>query len=206
MNISGKDNLWIGLFTHLDSVTRATLELLLQLKGMGFTEHGKEYFVPESKFKTLNKLVKNREVRVGGNAGNAAYFLGKIGIDCVLSSPKRPPELMTFFETLPVYFYGVRKKTAETARRKDDPSYEHLIIELFKPLSNECRTIISWDPVTRNGLLDSGFWEKIGGKPLTAQRSSRKIGSALITLLGLARTHITTIIYNDSFFIVFKFF
>ena len=51
--------------------------------------------------------------------------------------------------------------------------------------------------------IHSGFWEKIGGKPLPAQRNSRKLGSALITLLGLARSHITTIIYNDSFFIVF---
>jgi hypothetical protein len=51
--------------------------------------------------------------------------------------------------------------------------------------------------------IHSGFWEKIGGKPLPAQRNTRKIGSALITLLGLARTRIATIIYNDFFFVVF---
>lgn len=152
--------IWVGLFTHLDSVFRATLDLLLKLKGMGITEHGKEYFVDETKFRTLEKLMPGRELRVGGNAGNAAYFLGNLGVECNLSAPIRPEALMQFFNDLPVYFWGVRRKNAKTAR-KDDPAFEHLVLELFPPLSKYRRTIISWDPMTMGGQLDEGFWGKM---------------------------------------------
>ena len=151
---------WIGLFSHIDSVSRGTLDLLLQLKGMKITEHGKEYFVDKTQFKTIRTLMKTRETRVGGNAGNAAFFLGNLGIECVLSAPKRPKELMGFFDRLPVFFWGIRKKRAKSAV-KDDPVHEHIVIELFPPLSNSKRTVISWDPVTVEGQLDVGFWKKM---------------------------------------------
>jgi hypothetical protein len=153
----GGRDVWIGLFTHVDSVSRGTLDLLLQLKGLGITEHGKEYFVDETKFRTIDKLIERRSMRVGGNAGNAAYFLGKLGVGCNLSAPVRPAQLMEFFHGLPVSFWGTQRKNAEIAAR-DDPSFEHLVIELFPPLSNYKRTIISWDPMTREGWLDQGFW------------------------------------------------
>lgn len=160
MNILGSGGVWVGLFSHIDSVSRASLELLLKLKGIGIKEQGKEYFVDESTFKTIDKLMKNRELRVGGNAGNAAYFLGSLGIECNLSAPVRPKELMAFFQDLPVFFWGVRRKRAKMAI-KDDPPYEHIVLELFPPLSSFKRTIISWDPMTMGGQLDMGFWEKM---------------------------------------------
>lgn len=151
---------WVGLFTHLDSVSRASVELLLQLKGLGIEEHGKEYFVDEEKFRRIDKLLDGRELRVGGNGGNAAHFLGRLGVECELSAPIRPPRLMRFFHKLPVFTWGVSRKNAEIAAR-DDPSFEHLVIELFPPLSDYRRTIISWDPMTREGWLDEGFWENM---------------------------------------------
>jgi len=154
------NDIWVGLFAHVDSVARATLELLLKLKGLGIEEHGKEYFVDETKFRTVDRMIPGRERRVGGNGGNAAYFLGKLGVKCNLSAPVRPEALMKFFYDLPVYFWGVRKKRAKSAGR-DDPVPEHIVIELFPPLSNYRRTIISWDPMTMEGWLDEGFWARM---------------------------------------------
>lgn len=157
---------WVGLFAHLDSVSRASVELLLQLKGLGIEEHGREYFVDEARFRTIDKLLDGRELRVGGNGGNAARFLGELGVECELSAPIRPPELMRFFHGLPVFTWGVSRKNAEIAARGDDPSFEHLVLELFPPLSDYKRTIISWDPMTREGWLDEGFWKNMDGGTL----------------------------------------
>jgi len=156
----GQKPMYIGLFSHLDSVSRASLETLLKLKGIGIKEHGKEYFVDKTKFKTIKSFIKTSETKVGGNAGNAAYFLGNLGIECTLSAPSRPKELMDFFRDLPVIFEGVRQKTASSAIR-DDSLYEHLSLELFPPLSNFKRTIISYDDMTKNGEVDQSFWSKM---------------------------------------------
>ncbi|MBR9680737.1 MAG: hypothetical protein GOU98_02840 [Candidatus Altiarchaeota archaeon] len=160
MGSIGQKPLWIGLFTHLDSVSRATLDILLKLKGMGIKEHGKEYFVTKTTFNTLKKFINVSETRVGGNAGNAAYFLGKLGISCHLSAPYRPKELMKYFDDLPVSFHGVREKTSKSAIR-DDPIYEHISLELFPPLSQFKRTILSWDDMTTEGHIDKSFWSKM---------------------------------------------
>ena len=159
MNIPSK-GIWVGLFAHIDSVTRGTLDLLLELKKMGIKEHGKEHFVSEAKFRKINGLVEMREWRVGGNAGNAALFLGNLGVECNLSAPTRPKMLMEFFDGLPVFVWGLRRKAAKMSG-KNDPAYEHLVIELFPPLSESGRTIISWDPMTKEGQLDAGFWENM---------------------------------------------
>ncbi len=161
MNIPDKNDIWIGLFTHLDSVARGSLDLLLKLKGMGIEEHGKEYFIDDSTFKTINKILTTTETQVGGNAGNAAFFLGNLGLDCNLSAPFRPERLMNFYAGLPVYFWGARRKTATAGIRKKDPCFEHIVIKLFKPLSNKGRTILSFDEMTQKGELDKGFWEKM---------------------------------------------
>lgn len=159
MTIS-RQEIWVGLFAHIDSVARGTLELLLELKKIGITDHGKEYTVSETKFKKINKIIESREWRVGGNGGNAAHFLGNLEIECNMSAPIRPKKLMKFFYDIPVYFWGTRRKGAKSAQR-NDPEFEHLVIELFPPLSNEERTIISWDPITRDGKLDEPFWNNM---------------------------------------------
>jgi hypothetical protein len=52
--------------------------------------------------------------------------------------------------------------------------------------------------------IHSGFWAKMGGKALPKQRGSRRIKQAVITLRDLARTPITTITYDDYFFVFFE--
>ncbi len=151
-------NIWVGLFAHLDLIVRPSPEDLLRLRGMGFSDPNREYFITEEEYKTVGSFLKVRSVEVGGNAGNMAYFLGNLGVECNLSAPVRPRSLTRLFDGLPVFVWNHRRKRMEDAARRD-PEFAHIILEILPPLVNEgARMILTWDRMVREGWHDPGFF------------------------------------------------
>ncbi len=154
-------NIWLALFAHLDIEAVPSVEDLLRLRGMGFSDFNREYFIDEQTFNTLRKFLRIRSVDVGGNAGNMAYFLGKLGVESNLSAPVRPRELTELFKGLPVYVWNHRRKLLSRASR-EDPAFAHIVLELRPPYTKEgARMIFTWDEMVTEGRIDFAFWEHV---------------------------------------------
>ncbi|MBR9681426.1 MAG: hypothetical protein GOV00_01365 [Candidatus Altiarchaeota archaeon] len=150
-------NLWLGLFSHIDIICRPDVDKLLQLRGLGLDKVGKEYLLESTEMDMVAKILKAGEEWVGGNAGNAAYFLGNLGIECNLSMPSRFSTLSVLFKDLPVYVFGIRRKAAVDAARKD-AVVAHWIAEVAPPLAKEPDRIIFTPANSHSNWYDEGFF------------------------------------------------
>lgn len=154
----------MGLFTHLDRICRPNEDKLLKLRGLGYDTLGKEYLLEVDEMELVRKVLHAGADEVGGNAGNAAFFLGHLGLECDLAAPSRFPALTTLFEGLPVYVWGIRRKLLATSAKPRDPEIVHWIVEVKPPLVEEAgRMIFTHDPMTREGWLDGGFFNNLRG-------------------------------------------
>ncbi len=153
-------DLWLGLFSHIDIICRASIDKMLQLRGLGLDEVGREYILDQEGMDRVADILKAGEEWVGGNAGNAAYFLGKLGLECSLSMPRRFNMLSSLFKGLPVYVYGIRRKMASDAAR-NDPAIIHWIVELAPPLAKEPGRIIFTPKHSHENWHDAGFFNNM---------------------------------------------
>jgi ADP-dependent phosphofructokinase/glucokinase len=111
---------------------------------------GKEFLISEKVYSELNSLFPKRETRLGGNGNNMGRALLSTGLDPLVSYPIRPKKLMHASPDFRVALEN-RFVTPKKAIR-NEPEYDHVIFE-FK---ND-RHILSWDPMTSQGIFDYDF-------------------------------------------------
>jgi ADP-dependent phosphofructokinase/glucokinase len=112
---------------------------------------GKEYLISEDVYVKFRSILKDRELRIGGNGFNMAQMLFMAGINPIVSYPSRSRKLMQFSPKFRVV-EGESLKTPLDAVRLIDQDYEHIIVEMEKT-----RHILSWDPITSQGIFDNDF-------------------------------------------------
>ncbi len=162
-----------GLYSHWDSVVKINQDILNWIKEaykekpkdsildsmeeVAYTideatkSGGKEFLITEDVYNRLNQFFLKREFRIGGNGFNMGNMLFLSGLTPVVSFPARTKRLMEASPAFKVVLNDELKKPKE-AMRIADVDYDHIIIEL-----ENSRHILSWDPITSQGLFDYDF-------------------------------------------------
>ena len=162
-----------GLYSHWDSIVKINEDILNwvkktykekpksvvlnSLEEVAYTinealeKGGKEFLISKYVYDRLNQFFSKREFRIGGNGYNMGNMLFLSGITPVVSYPIRSKKLMENSPEFRVILKDKLKKPKE-AIRETDPDYDHIIIEL-----KNSRHILSWDPMTFQGIFDYDF-------------------------------------------------
>jgi len=162
-----------GLYSHWDSVVKINENVLNWIKkaykekprgvvlnsleevsytiNEALEKEGKEFLISEDVYNRLNQFFLKREFRIGGNGYNMGNMLFLSGLVPVVSYPIRPKKLMESSPEFKVVLKDELKKPKETIRITD-LDYDHIIIEL-----ENSRHILSWDPMTSQGIFDYDF-------------------------------------------------
>lgn len=162
-----------GLYSHWDSVVKISEDILDWVKKaykekpkgsilnsmeeVAYTidnaikNGGKEFLITEDVYNRLNQFFMKREFRIGGNGFNMGNMLFLSGLVPVVSFPTRSKKLMESCPEVKVVMNDRLNRPKEVMRIADI-DYDHIIIEL-----ENSRHILSWDPVTSQGLFDYDF-------------------------------------------------
>jgi len=120
--------------------------------------YGKEVTISKKEFGRMFLKIEEGEIRIGGNAGNAAIALNDLGYKVILSCPCRNELLMRLLQIYKNIFVCKGKKEVRPINAiEKHPLYLHLI---FKK-GNE-RAIFTYDEISENFVLDQDFWNNIG--------------------------------------------
>ncbi|MBR9679835.1 MAG: hypothetical protein GOU99_02170 [Candidatus Altiarchaeota archaeon] len=174
--------IYLGLFTHIDLVARGTLDRLIELKKLAISEPGKEYFVTKRTFEKAKKIFPYYEKRIGGNAGNAAYFLNQLGVEHIVAMPVKSRETLQLLGPHSLVFNRGLKQAMNI--KSSQPAIEHLAIEIpLNLVEGGGRILVSSDKMTREMMLDKEFMKKtehgllfLSGFHLINKKHKYKIG------------------------------
>jgi len=161
-----------GLYSHWDSIIRIDKEILKWIKNSegvrpnnivlnsleeviytlkeSIKNGDSESLITKKVYNELNSLFPKRELRTGGNGNNMGRALFDLGLMPLVSYPIRPEKLMKASPNFRVAVGNEFKTPKETIR--NDPEYDHIIFE-----SNKWRNILSWDPMSSQGIFDKDF-------------------------------------------------
>jgi ADP-dependent phosphofructokinase/glucokinase len=160
-----------GLYSHWDSIIKVNKDVLKWIKNSKETipknvvlnsmqevayilknsNGDTESLISKKVYNNLSSLFQKRELRTGGNGNNMGRTLFELGITPLVSYPIRPEKLMENSPKFKVAL-GNKLKTPKESIRRNDPAYDHIIFE-----SNKWRNILSWDPMSSQGIFDKDF-------------------------------------------------
>jgi len=164
---------FLGLFTNLDSVIRdfdiskfegikpsQPTGSILNKKGEVLQvlkqNQDSEHIITKEIFDFLKTKFLG-EIKIGGNAGNAALALSELGIPCVLSCPLRSKSITDMLSKYKgIKLASERGFSYPNKAISDDIEYEHFSFE-----GKKHRKIFTFDPMVHELTLDRNFWDRI---------------------------------------------